>query len=108
MATGTITMNTPIVENGLYRHYKGNLYRVFAVARHSETDEFLVVYQPQYGDRHFWVRPASMFTETVTVEGVTQPRFAFESSLPADQQDFVEGNSVPTKSSLWQRWFKRQ
>ncbi|MBF0674555.1 DUF1653 domain-containing protein [Pseudomonas sp.] len=61
---------------GRYRHYKGPEYRVFAVARHSETEEPVVFYQALYGDFGLWVRPLSMFTETVEVDGETLPRFA--------------------------------
>lgn len=62
---------------GRYRHYKGNEYRVLALARHSETLEALVVYQALYGERGTWVRPAAMFVETVEVEGHAVPRFSF-------------------------------
>ena len=61
---------------GRYRHYKGNEYRVVGLARHSETLDPLVVYQALYGERGLWVRPAAMFTETVTHEGKVVPRFA--------------------------------
>jgi hypothetical protein len=62
---------------GLYRHYKGNDYRVLGLARHSETLEPLVVYQALYGERGLWVRPAAMFVETVEFGGKQVPRFAF-------------------------------
>lgn len=62
---------------GVYRHFKGNYYRVLGVARHSETLEPMVVYQALYGARGLWVRPLSMWNETVTRDGVTQPRFAY-------------------------------
>lgn len=62
---------------GRYRHYKGKEYRVVGIARHSETKEPLVVYNLLYGDGGLWVRPAAMFTETVEINGVRQPRFAF-------------------------------
>lgn len=62
---------------GRYRHYKGNDYLVLGVARHTETEEALVVYRALYGARGLWVRPAAMFNETVSVDGRTQPRFAF-------------------------------
>jgi hypothetical protein len=62
---------------GRYRHYKGNFYRVIGVARHSETDEELVVYEPLYGAGGLWVRPRAMFLEAVTVEGRTVPRFEY-------------------------------
>ncbi len=61
---------------GLFRHYKGNEYRVLSLARHSETLEPLVVYQALYGERGIWVRPAGMFVETVSVDGQIRPRFA--------------------------------
>ncbi|MBI5694075.1 MAG: DUF1653 domain-containing protein [Verrucomicrobia bacterium] len=62
---------------GLYRHYKGNPYRVLGLARHSETLEALVVYQALYGEAGLWVRPAAMFNETVVLpDGTHQPRFA--------------------------------
>ncbi|PAU66386.1 TonB box-like protein [Pseudomonas sp. PIC25] len=64
------------VQPGLYRHYKGPEYRVFGVARHSETEEELVVYQALYGEYGLWVRPLRMFTETVEVDGESVPRFA--------------------------------
>jgi hypothetical protein len=62
---------------GIYRHFKNKkLYRVLGVARHSETDEELVVYEPLYeSDSKYWVRPVDMFMETVEHEGVMQPRF---------------------------------
>jgi hypothetical protein len=66
------------VTPGVYRHYKGGMYDVIGVARHSETDESLVVYRPQYGEKHLWVRPLAMFTETVTVDGLPQRRFSPE------------------------------
>ena len=65
------------VSPGKYRHYKGNLYTVFGVARHSETEEELVVYRQEYGDRGLWVRPLAMFVETVEVEGRQVPRFEY-------------------------------
>ncbi|HLL04605.1 MAG TPA: DUF1653 domain-containing protein [Myxococcaceae bacterium] len=60
---------------GRYRHYKGNLYQVIGVARHTETEEELVVYQALYGERGLWVRPRTMFFEHVIVEGKSVPRF---------------------------------
>ena len=61
---------------GRYRHYKGGEYSVLGVARHSETEDLLVVYRPEYGDRNLWVRPLAMFQEFVeTPEGVVA-RFA--------------------------------
>lgn len=64
------------VEPGRYRHYKGNFYQVIGTARHSETDEMLVVYRPLYGEGGLWVRPEPMFLEQVQVDGAFVPRFA--------------------------------
>lgn len=65
------------IRSGRYRHYKGNEYEVLGVARHSETMEDLVVYRALYGEYGLWVRPLSMFTETVERDGVTVPRFLY-------------------------------
>ena len=65
------------MNQGRYRHYKGNEYVVLGVARHSETDEELVVYRPDYGEQGLWVRPKEMFLETVEVDGQQVPRFQF-------------------------------
>ncbi|MBO1254529.1 DUF1653 domain-containing protein [Alteromonas sp. 5E99-2] len=67
-----------MLEKGIYAHYKGPQYQVHDVAKHSETEEWMVVYSPLYGDeasRHLWVRPLTMFTESVEIDGVAQPRF---------------------------------
>jgi hypothetical protein len=61
---------------GTYRHYKGGLYEVVDVARHSETEEWLVVYRALYGERGLWVRPLDMFTGLVDIGGDRVPRFA--------------------------------
>ena len=62
---------------GVYRHYKGRDYRLITLARHSETEEQMVVYQALYGERGIWVRPASMWNETVLVDGREIPRFRY-------------------------------
>ena len=66
----------PATRLGRYRHYKGGEYEVIGVARHHETFEPLVVYRPLYNATGWWVRPHAMFFETVTIAGLTQPRFA--------------------------------
>ena len=72
---------------GLYQHYKGQHYQVLGMARHSETEEWLVVYQALYGERGFWLRPLSIWLKPVqqaalrdTAEGaatVSRTRFTF-------------------------------
>lgn len=65
------------VRTGRYRHYKGNEYIVLGVARHSETQEELVVYRQDYGERGLWVRPQAMFQEVVEVDGKQVLRFEY-------------------------------
>ncbi len=65
------------IKKGYYRHYKGNDYEVIDVARHSETKEYLVVYRALYGDFGLWVRPLTMFLESVEIEGKIVQRFEF-------------------------------
>ncbi len=59
-----------------WRHYKGGEYEVMAIARHSETQEPLVVYRPLYHDTGWWVRPYTMFMESVQTPDGPVPRFA--------------------------------
>lgn len=66
-----------MLKMGKYRHFKGGEYRVFCMARHSETGEEMVVYQALYGERGIWVRPASMWNETVERDGKTFQRFTY-------------------------------
>jgi hypothetical protein len=65
------------LQPGRYRHYKGKDYIVLGVARHSETEEELVVYRTDYGDRSLWVRPLVMFQETIEIDGRKQARFQY-------------------------------
>ena len=60
---------------GRYRHFKGNEYEVIGITRHSETEEPMVVYRALYGEGGIWCRPASMWNETVTRDGVEYRRF---------------------------------
>ncbi|MGB0911654.1 MAG: DUF1653 domain-containing protein [Nitrospirales bacterium] len=64
-----------MITAGRYRHYKGNDYQVIGCARHSETEEELVVYRALYGDYGLWVRPKKMFEEEVKQDGKLKPRF---------------------------------
>ena len=60
---------------GKYRHFKGGEYELLGVARHSETLEPMVVYRALYDDGSLWVRPASMWSETVDKGDYHGPRF---------------------------------
>lgn len=65
------------IKPGRYRHFKGKEYEVLGVARHSETEKELVVYRALYGDFGLWVRPVSMWNETVERDGKTFRRFTY-------------------------------
>ena len=62
---------------GIYRHFKGNLYRLEGIAKHSETLEPMVVYRALYGEGGLWVRPAHMWSEQVDRDDYHGPRFTF-------------------------------
>ena len=74
------------IKSGTYRHYKGQNYQVLGVVRHSETEEALVVYRCLYGDRSWWTRPLTMFTEQVEISGESVPRFEFIEAGPSFEQ----------------------
>ena len=67
---------------GIYKHFKGNRYQVIGVAKHSEGEPDMVVYRPLYGDRKLWVRPLSMFLESVEIDGQLVPRFELINQAP--------------------------
>lgn len=69
-----------IIPGALYRHYKGDMYEVIDIARHTESLEVCVVYRalynsPEFGDNALWIRPLDMFLETVNYQGEMVPRF---------------------------------
>ena len=81
------------IKLGKYRHYKGKMYEVVGVAKHSETLEELVVYRALYGNNELWARPLNMFLEMVPVPGGSAsggevnkkvPRFEFDSNVYGD------------------------
>ena len=65
------------IKPGRYRHFKGNEYEVIGLARHSETQEEMVIYRTLYGDFGLWVRPARMWNEPVERDGKTFRRFTY-------------------------------
>ena len=66
-----------MIKPGKYRHFKGKEYEVIGVAKHSETLEEMVVYRQLYGEHGLWIRPASMWEETVERDGKTYKRFTY-------------------------------
>ena len=76
-------MENETIKPGKYRHFKGKEYEVLFLARHSETEETMVVYRKLYDDYSLWVRPASMWNETVERDGQVMRRFTYigESTL---------------------------
>ena len=83
---------SPEVRPGVYQHFKGGRYQVFAVVTHSETLEPHVVYRTLYGDRDLWVRPLAMFTEVIEHAGTRRPRFRRD-----DDQTIEDGTSTETR-----------
>lgn len=78
-----------ITINGIYEHYKtARLYRVIAVAKHTETMEDLVVYESLYENdvSRIWVRPVEMFNEVVTYNNLPVRRFTLKGQLNEEVQ----------------------
>ena len=73
-----------------YRHFKGNVYRVLYIAKHSETFEEMVVYQAMYGERGIWVRPKDMFEEVIERNGTSFRRFE---PISEDEAKSLIGNA---------------
>lgn len=64
-----------MISPGMYRHFKGNLYEVLMIAKHSETEEEYVVYRACYGEGGIWIRPLTMFDEVIERDGIKVARF---------------------------------
>lgn len=77
------------IKLGIYRHFKGNEYEVLCVAKHSETLEPMVVYRALYGNKDTWVRPASMWNETVERDGKIYQRFTLTAEKPKGKDEKV-------------------
>lgn len=71
-------MHIQDIKPGIWRHFKGNRYQVIGLARHSESEDLMVVYRALYGDGELWVRPASMWLETIERDGQIFQRFVLE------------------------------
>ncbi len=66
-----------MIKLGKYQHFKGSYYQVLHLARHSETEEYLVVYHPLNNNNDIWIRPLDMFNEVIVREGKSIQRFQF-------------------------------
>ena len=75
-----------MLKPGLYKNFKGNFYQVYGDAGHTETGEELVVYRALYGERGLWVRPLTMFDETIERDGSTFKRFAYQGPIEDSEQ----------------------
>ncbi|ASJ75239.1 DUF1653 domain-containing protein [Granulosicoccus antarcticus] len=89
--------NAPVP--GIYRHYKGSQYQVLGMARHSETEEWLVVYQALYAERGFWLRPLSLWLEPVTVNS-DDSNHASRAEKPTIRFELVEKNANSLSSVI--------
>lgn len=87
-----------MIEKGIYKHFKGQFYAVDNIAKHSETDEFYVVYRALYGERGLWVRPLEMFDETIEREGKRLKRFAPASAEEIALLSTTEVNTQQVKT----------
>ncbi len=80
------------MKRGVYRHFKGNLYQLLDVARHSETGEKMVIYRALYGERGLWVRPAAMWDEVIERDGRQYRRFTYVADDEATARKLLDAN----------------
>ena len=80
------------MKRGVYRHFKGNLYQLLDVARHSETGEKMVIYRALYGERGLWVRPADMWDEVIERDGRQYRRFTYVADDEATARKLLDAN----------------
>lgn len=80
------------MKRGVYRHFKGNLYQLLDVARHSETGEKMVIYRALYGERGLWVRPAAMWDEVIERDGRQYRRFTYVADDEVTARKLLDAN----------------
>ena len=66
-----------MIKPGTYKHFKGGIYKILNIAKHSETMEELVIYQDTLDPKLIWARPLNNFQETITRDGKTFKRFKY-------------------------------
>jgi predicted N-acetyltransferase YhbS len=96
------------IKKGRWRHFKGHDYEVLYNARHSESLEPMIVYRALYGEGGVWVRPAAMWSETVTHQGVPVPRFTYTGDMalslrPEEPRDYTEAENI-TREAFWNKF----
>ncbi len=77
------------MQQGIYRHFKGNEYELLHIAKHSETLESMVVYKALYGEGGIWVRPLSMWNELIEYKGKTVKRFEKAEDIRTDKPELT-------------------
>ncbi len=73
-----------VVVGGIYKHFKGTLHKVICIAKHSETEELLVVYTH---DNDIWARPISLFTSLVDKEKYPNVKQKYRFELQEEPND---------------------
>ncbi len=91
--------------NEIYRHFKGELYRIVTIAQHSETGEKMVVYQALYGDYKVYVRELSMFLSRVDKQkypdAVQEDRFMLMSGIIGQETDAADKKERSSRAEVW-------
>ena len=84
----------------VYKHYKGNVYKIIAIALHTETNEQMVIYQGLYGDNQYFARPLDMFLEDVELDGYIVERFTLQDSTEDSFNAFLDAKLYSEKIEI--------